>query len=233
MVKLRDVILIYPNGAVGLDNVSLNIDDGEFCFIIGPSGSGKSSLFHIISGEERASKGTVSVNNFIYAECNKRQIAEARRSIGMVFQDFRLIDSMTIDENLEFSMRCVGANRNMIEKRIPEVLEMVGLPHKMDCRPSELSGGEKQRAAIARAIINQPRTLLADEPTGNLDPSLSQDIMELFVRINEASGATTIVITHAKELVEKYQKRVVTISKGRIVHDEVGIYLDRKAISEL
>ena len=233
-IKLKNVTVEYKNGTVGLRNVDFKVKDGEFCFIIGTSGSGKSTLFRTISGEANdLIRGTVLVNNFNYKLCNRKKMSEARRTVGMVFQDFRLIQSMTVDENLEFAMRCVGANRDAINKRIPEVLDIVGLPHKVDSLPSELSGGEQQRVAIARAIINRPTTIIADEPTGNLDPLLAQDIMDILVHINDKLATTTIVITHARELVERYNKRVVTLSNGEIVHDGKGTYIDREEVEAL
>ena len=169
----------------------------------------------------------------LFRICNRRQKAEARRTIGIVFQDFRLIQSMTIAENLEFSMRCIGAQVQDIEQRIPEVLDLVSMREKKDCFPTELSGGEQQRAAIARAIINRPETILADEPTGNLDPILAQEIMALFIKLNETCGTTTVVITHARELVEQSAMRVITLSAGKIVSDCRGHYLDSEEVCRL
>lgn len=234
-IKLERVSVVYKNGVVGLDNVNFTVKDGGFVFITGASGSGKSTMFRVISGEAKEElRGRVIVNNYDFAKCNRRLYAEARRTVGMVFQDFRLIRSMTVEENLEFAMRCVGANRASIERRIPEVLDIVGLLDKADALPNELSGGEQQRIAIARAIINRPTTVLADEPTGNLDPVLAREIMDIFIQINARLGTTTIIITHARELVERYKKRVVTISDGRIVSDTVGgMYLDREAVQQL
>ena len=233
-IKLKNVSIEYKNGVMGVYNVDFQVKDGEFVFITGASGSGKSTLFRAISGEAQGLlSGDIVVNNYTYARCNRKQLAEARRTVGMIFQDFRLIQSMTVEENLEFAMRCVGANKASIEQRIPEVLDIVGLPHKVDSLPSELSGGEQQRIAIARAIINRPRTILADEPTGNLDPVLAQEIMDIFVKINDQIGTTSIVITHARELVERYNKRVVTLANGNIVSDDVGKYLDREAVAAL
>lgn len=224
MVELKGVSHEYENGVEGLKDVNLKVTDGEFCFIAGRSGSGKSTLSKLLTGELRATSGEVRVNGYNMGALKPRSMAEARRTIGMVFQDYRLISTMTVEENLEFAMRCVGASTSEIARRLPEVLELVGLEDKMDSMPSEMSGGEQQRAAIARAIINHPLLIIADEPTGNLDPKLAVDIMKLFQRINEM-GTTTIVITHARELVDTFPSRVITLSLGRVVHDAFGRYV--------
>lgn len=222
-VHLKNVTLAYSNGVEGLSNLSLRIRDGEFCFITGPSGSGKSTLSKILTGELAPTAGKVKVNGFLMKDLGSKEKAEARRTIGMVFQDFRLIQSMTVEENLEFAMRCVGASMGSIAPRLEEVMELVSIGGKGDRLPSELSGGEQQRVAIARAIINRPALIIADEPTGNLDPSLADDIMDLFVKINRL-GTTTIIITHAKELVDRRMERVIALSGGKLVRDSVGMY---------
>lgn len=219
MVDLKNVSFIYENGTEGISNITLHFDSGEFCFLVGKSGSGKSTLSKLITGEEIATSGVVKVNGYTMNCLRGKSMSDARRTIGMVFQDFRLISSMTVWENLEFTMECIGADSSYIPKRIGDVLDIVGLSGKEDSYPSELSGGEKQRVAIARAIINHPMVIIADEPTGNLDPSLSEDIMKLFIKINEEENVTTIVITHAKDLVEKFNRRVVRIEKGRVLSD--------------
>ena len=221
MLDIRDATVYYPSGVQGVDNLNLHVDDGEFCFIIGASGSGKSTLSKLITGELQPDVGTVRVNGYNMSALDSKTMAEARRTIGMVFQDFRLITSMTVEENLEFAMRCIGVSRNM-EERIARVLSIVHLEGKEYRYPSELSGGEQQRVAIARAIINRPRLVIADEPTGNLDPKLAEEIIKIFVDINGIENTTVIVITHAKELVAKFRKRTIVLSAGRIYWEGGG-----------
>ncbi len=221
MLDIRDATVYYPSGVQGVDNLNLHVDDGEFCFITGASGSGKSTLSKLITGELQPDVGTVRVNGYNMSALDSKTMAEARRTIGMVFQDFRLITSMTVEENLEFAMRCIGVSRNM-EERIARVLSIVHLEGKEYRYPSELSGGEQQRVAIARAIINRPRLVIADEPTGNLDPKLAEEIIKIFVDINGIENTTVIVITHAKELVAKFHKRTIVLSAGRIYWEGGG-----------
>ena len=221
MLEIRDATVYYPSGVQGVDNLNLHVDDGEFCFITGASGSGKSTLSKLITGELLPDVGTVRVNGYNMSALDSKTMAEARRTIGMVFQDFRLITSMTVEENLEFAMRCIGVSRNM-EERIARVLSIVHLEGKEYRYPSELSGGEQQRVAIARAIINRPRLVIADEPTGNLDPKLAEEIIKIFVDINGIENTTVIVITHAKELVAKFRKRTIVLSAGRIYWEGGG-----------
>ena len=216
MLDIRDATVYYPSGVQGVDNITLRVDDGEFCFITGASGSGKSTLSKLITGEMQPDVGIVRVNGYNMGALNSRTMAEARRTIGMVFQDFRLITSMTVEENLEFAMRCIGVARNM-EERIARALAIVHLEGKEYRYPAQLSGGEQQRVAIARAIINRPRLVIADEPTGNLDPKLAEEIMKILVDINGLDNTTVIVITHAAELVRKFQKRTIVLSEGRVV----------------
>ena len=223
MVELNDVSVSYGNGTEALSHLTLKVPYGEFCFITGKSGSGKSTLSKLLTGEIQADDGVVRVNNFDMSKMSKKSMAEARRTTGMVFQDFRLITSMTVEQNLEFAMRCVNASETAMDRRIPEVLNLVSLEVNEERLPSELSGGEQQRVAIARAIINRPSLIIADEPTGNLDPDLAVDIMKLFVRINEM-GTTTMVITHALELVERFQKRVITLSGGKLIRDANALH---------
>lgn len=221
MLDIRDATVYYPSGVQGVDNLNLHVGDGEFCFITGASGSGKSTLSKLITGELQPDVGTVRVNGYNMSALDSKTMAEARRTIGMVFQDFRLITSMTVEENLEFAMRCIGVSRNM-EERIARVLSIVHLEGKEYRYPSELSGGEQQRVAIARAIINRPRLVIADEPTGNLDPKLAEEIIKIFVDINGIENTTAIVITHAKELVAKFRKRTIVLSAGRIYWEGGG-----------
>ena len=221
MLDIRDATVYYPSGVQGVDNLNLHVDDGEFCFITGASGSGKSTLSKLITGELLPDVGTVRVNGYNMSALDSKTMAEARRTIGMVFQDFRLITSMTVEENLEFAMRCIGVSRNM-EERIARVLSIVHLEGKEYRYPSELSGGEQQRVAIARAIVNRPRLVIADEPTGNLDPKLAEEIIKIFVDINGIENTTVIVITHAKELVAKFRKRTIVLSAGRIYWEGGG-----------
>lgn len=222
MLDIRDATVYYPSGVQGVDNLNLHVDDGEFCFITGASGSGKSTLSKLITGELQPDVGTVRVNGYNMSALDSKTMAEARRTIGMVFQDFRLITSMTVEENLEFAMRCIGVSRNM-EERIARVLSIVHLEGKEYRYPSELSGGEQQRVAIARAIINRPRLVIADEPTGNLDPKPAEEIIKIFVDINGIENTTVIVITHAKELVAKFRKRTIVLSAGRIYWEGGGV----------
>jgi len=221
MIRLTDVQKEYENGTKALKGVSLTINDGEFVFLVGPSGSGKSTIIKLLTGEIGPSGGKIMVNGFSLTNIARKQIPLLRRSVGIIFQDFRLIEKKTVYENLSFAMRAVGASSREIKKRIPYVLELVGLEEKMDRYPTEISGGEQQRVAIARALINNPVTIIADEPTGNLDPARSLEIMRLLERINQL-GTTVLVVTHEKDLVNKFQKRVVALEQGVIVGDGIG-----------
>ena len=223
MIRLTDVQKEYDNGTLALRGISLTIEDGEFVFLVGPSGSGKSTIIKLLTGEVAPTDGKIAINGFSLTNISRKQIPLLRRSIGVIFQDFRLIEKKTVYENLSFAMRAVGKTPREIRKRIPYVLELVGLDKKMDCYPTELSGGEQQRVAIARALINNPSTIIADEPTGNLDPERSLEIMMLLERINRL-GTTLVVVTHEKDLVNKFQKRVISIRQGRITGDAVGYY---------
>ena len=221
MIRLSDVQKEYDNGTLALRGISLNIEDGEFVFLVGPSGSGKSTIIKLLTGEVVPTKGKIMINGFSMTNISERQIPLLRRSIGVIFQDFRLIEKKTVYENLSFAMRAVGATPRETRKRIPYVLELVGLDGKMECYPAELSGGEQQRVAIARALINNPSTIIADEPTGNLDPARSFEIMTLLERINRL-GTTLVVVTHEKDLVNKFQKRVILLEQGLITGDGIG-----------
>ncbi len=219
MITMRNVTEIYDSsGTVALDGVSLDIDAGEFVFLVGPSGSGKTTLMKLITGEVRPTTGRVVVNDFDMTRIRRRKLPKMRRTLGVVFQDYRLIENMTVYDNVAFAMRVVGASRRDIKKRVPYVLELVGLDGYETRLPNELSGGEQQRVAIARALVNNPQMLVADEPTGNLDPGRSLELMLLLEKINEL-GTTVLVVTHERELVRELQKRVITIEDGHVVHD--------------
>lgn len=222
MIRLSDVVKEYESGTTALKGISLRIEDGEFVFLVGPSGSGKSTIIKLLTGEIVPTSGQIAVNGFSLTNIAERQIPLLRRSVGVIFQDFRLIEKKTVYENLGFAMRAVGSSPREIRKRIPYVLELVGLEEKTDRYPNELSGGEQQRVAIARALINNPSTIIADEPTGNLDPARSLEIMRLLERINQL-GTTMVVVTHEKDLVNQFKKRVVTLEQGTITSDGDGV----------
>ncbi len=226
MVRLLDVCKVYENGTPALSGVNLKIDDGEFVFLVGSSASGKSTIVKILTCEVRMTSGRGVVNDFNLNRIKPSKIPALRRSIGVVFQDFRLIDKKTVYENVAFAMRAVGASPRSIKKRVPYVLELVGLAHKAKNYPNELSGGERQRVAVARAIVNNPSMIIADEPTGNLDPTMSIEIMSLLERINSL-GTTVLVVTHEKELVDEFSKRVIAIDGGRIISDRTGGYYQK------
>ena len=224
MVEMNNVSMVYESsGTEALDNVSLSIRDGEFVFLVGPSGSGKTTLMKLITGEIRAKTGKVVVNDFDMRKIKRRKLPKVRRTLGIVFQDYRLIENMNVYDNVAFAMRVVGARRREIRQRVPYVLELVGLEGREKRMPNELSGGEQQRVAIARALVNNPRMIVADEPTGNLDPVRSLELMLLFEKINEM-GTTILVVTHEKELVTRFGRRVVAIDGGLIVSDKTGGY---------
>ena len=222
MIRLTDVQKEYENGTHALRGVTMEVNDGEFVFLVGPSGSGKSTIIKLLTGEVLPSGGRLMINGFNLNNISDRQIPLLRRSVGVIFQDFRLIEKKTVYENLSFAMRAVGSSPREIKKRIPYVLELVGLEEKTDRYPNELSGGEQQRVAIARALINNPSTIIADEPTGNLDPARSLEIMRLLERINHL-GTTMVVVTHEKDLVNQFKKRVVTLEQGIITSDGDGV----------
>lgn len=223
MIKMEDVFKVYENGTKALKGISLNIDDGEFAFLVGPSGSGKTSIIKLITGEEKASEGLVRVNGYKLNRLRSRKLSYMRRTLGVIFQDFRLIEKKTVYENVAFAMRVTGFRNKDIAIRVPYVLDLVGLNVDTDRKPAELSGGEQQRVAIARALVNNPKTIIADEPTGNLDPVRSLEIMMLLEKINEL-GSTVLVVTHEKELVNRFNKRVISLDNGRIVNDGMGGY---------
>ena len=224
LIRLSDTYVRYPSGVQALNGVSLDVADGEFVFIVGPSGAGKSTLIKLLTAELRPSAGLALVNSFSIARLKRRGVPKLRRTLGVVYQDFRLIDRMNVFDNVAFAMRVIGiSDAKKIRRRVMYVLELVGIAEKADRMPSELSGGEQQRVAIARALVNNPGIIIADEPTGNLDPDKSMELMGLLARINEL-GSTVIVITHERELVNAFGKRVVSIEGGKIVGDAVGGY---------
>ena len=222
MIELQDVHKTYDTGTKALNGISMKIDDGEFVFLVGPSGSGKSTIIKILTAELRPPSG------FAVEKLRGRAVQYLRRTLGVIFQDFRLISDKSVYENVAFAMRVIGAPEKEIQKRVPYVLELVGLETKGRRLPNELSGGEQQRVAIARALVNNPSVIIADEPTGNLDPARSLEIMMLLEQIN-ALGTTVLVVTHERELVNRFTKRVVAISEGRIISDGMdGYYLNEE-----
>ena len=225
MIRMSDVSMVYDNGTRAVHKATLRIDEGEFVFLTGSSGSGKSTLIKLLTGEIRPTSGRIVVNNYNIGNIKKREIPYLRRTLGVVFQDFRLIGDKSVYENVAFAMRAIGVRNRAIRKRVRYVLDLVGLTDKMDVRPQELSGGEQQRVAIARALVNHPRLIIADEPTGNLDPARSLELMTLFEKINEL-GTTILIVTHEKELVDKFEKRVIVINNGEIISDQTGGYYE-------
>ena len=223
MIQFTDVTKSYTEGNTALNGVNLQIEDGEFVFLVGPSGSGKSTIMKIITGELKPTSGQVHVNGYNLERTRKRDIPFMRRTLGVVFQDFRLIPKMTVYDNVAYAMRVIGAPESQIRERVPYVLELVGLTGKERRHPNEMSGGEQQRLAIARALINNPSTIIADEPTGNLDPSRSFELMALLQEINNL-GTTVLVVTHEQELVERFDKRVIAIDEGVVISDGMDGY---------
>ena len=223
MIEFTDVVKSYSVGTQALRGVTMQIEDGEFAFLVGPSGSGKSTIIKLITGELKPTSGTVHVNGYSLERISKREIPYLRRTVGVVFQDFRLIDSKSVYDNVAFAMRAIGAREREIRERVPYILELVGLENKSRRHPTELSGGEQQRLAIARALVNNPSTIIADEPTGNLDPARSLEIMSLLQEINNL-GTTMLVVTHERDLVERFGKRVIAIDEGLVVHDGTDGY---------
>ena len=221
MIEFENVVKSYSQGNQALRGVSMQIEDGEFAFLVGPSGSGKSTIIKLITGELRPTSGSVHVNGYSLERIHKREVPYLRRTVGVVFQDFRLIENKTVYDNVAFAMRVIGAGSQEIRERVPYVLNLVGLENKSRRLPGELSGGEQQRLAIARALVNNPSTIIADEPTGNLDPARSLEIMSLLQEINRL-GTTMLVVTHEMELVRRFTNRVIVIDDGLIVSDGVG-----------
>ena len=219
MIHLKNVSKIYPNGTTALKNISLDIGQGEFVFIVGNSGAGKSTFLKLLIHEETATFGEIMVNGHNLMKIKKRRVPYLRRTMGIVFQDFRLIDKMNVYDNVAFAMRVIGTPEKSIKKRVPYVLELVGLEGKEKRRPNELSGGEQQRVSLARALVNNPEMIIADEPTGNIDPKLSHDIINLLSEINKR-GTTVIIVTHEHDLVKEFGGRVLNIIDGDIVEDK-------------
>lgn len=218
VIEFTNVSKVYENGTRALSNVSLSVDKGEFVFVVGPSGAGKSTFIKLILREETPTKGIVKVNGYNLNKIKKRQIPQFRRSLGVVFQDFRLIPQMTVYDNVAFALRVTNVASRSIRQRVPYVLGLVGLAAKARNYPDQLSGGEQQRVALARALVNNPSLLIADEPTGNIDPELSFEIVELLNEINRC-GTTVVMVTHEHELVSRFNRRVITINHGNVVGD--------------
>lgn len=218
MIEFQSVYKTYDTGSHALNDVNLHIDDGEFAFIVGSSGAGKSTFLKLIMREEMPTSGEVIVNNFRLSRLKRKEVPFFRRTMGIVFQDFRLIDTMTVYDNVAFSMRVIGKSRREIRRRVPFVLQLVGLHEKSGRYPKELSGGEQQRVGLARALVNNPSLIIADEPTGNVDPQMSHDIVELLTQINQ-KGTTVLMVTHEHDLVQQFDHRVITLKDGRIVSD--------------
>ena len=225
MIEFSEVTKSYNEGAQALRGVSFQIEDGDFVFLVGPSGSGKSTVMKLITGELKPSSGLVHVNGYSLERIRKREVPFLRRTIGVVFQDFRLIGSKTVYDNVAFAMRVIGAPEKEIRERVPYVLSLVGLENKCHRHPNELAGGEQQRLAIARALVNNPSTIIADEPTGNLDPALALEMMSLLEEINNL-GTTVLVVTHAADLVERFGKRVIVLNEGLVVSDGMDGYYE-------
>lgn len=218
MIEFRNVSKVYNNGTEALHNINLKVEKGEFVFIVGSSGAGKSTFLKLITCEERPNEGQVLIDGQDISHIRKGKIPYVRRKMGLVFQDFRLIDHMTVYDNVAFAMRVVGASPKAIKKRVPYILGLVGLQHKAKHYPTEMSGGERQRVGLARALVNNPSMIIADEPTGNIDPELSFEIVELLNEINRC-GTTVVMVTHEHELVSRFNRRVITINHGNVVGD--------------
>ncbi len=219
MIEFKDVTKVYEsNGTKALDNVNIKIDDGEFVFVVGSSGAGKSTFLKLIMHEEKPTEGEVIVNGYSSKTLKKRKVPYYRRTMGIVFQDFRIIPKMTVYDNVAFAMRVIGAKEKDIRKRVPYILNLVGLSKKARSMPNELSGGEAQRVSLARALVNNPALIIADEPTGNVDPEMSHEIVDLLTKINN-NGTTVVMVTHEHELVRSFQRRVIVIQNGEVVSD--------------
>ncbi len=225
MIEFKNVCKKYPNGTLALDDVSLTINDGEFVFIVGESGAGKSTMLKTLFREEKISSGSLIVDGYDLKKTPNRKIPYYRRNLGIVFQDFRLFPNKTVFENVAFAMRAIGVPSKDINRRVPTILSIVNLQDKVKSFPRELSGGEQQRVALARALANNPSIIIADEPTGNIDPKLSLEIMNLLIKIHK-HGKTVIVVTHEKNFVDYFQQRVITIKDGKVVDDRVGGMFD-------
>ncbi len=229
MIKFDHVTKTYRTN-IGLDDVSVNINKGDFVFLVGPSGAGKSTFIKLILKEINAEKGSIYVDGKDVTKLSNREVPELRRKVGAVFQDFRLLPKKTVFENVAFAMEVVHKSKRQIRKQVPQVLSLVGITDKAHKYPDELSAGEQQRVAIARAIVNAPTVLIADVPTGNLDPVTAAEIMDLLEQIN-MRGTTIVMVTHAKDIVDRMKKRVIAIEKGKIVRDSQGIYAFKEGVS--
>lgn len=219
VIEFKDVSKVYStNGTKALSNVNIKIEDGEFVFIVGSSGAGKSTFLKLIMHEEKPTEGEVIVNGYSSATLKNKEVPYYRRTMGIVFQDFRLIPKMTVYDNVAFAMRVTGAKEKDIRKRVPYILGLVGLSQKARCLPNELSGGEQQRVSLARALVNNPDLIVADEPTGNVDPEMSREIVDMLTKINN-DGKTVVMVTHNHNLVKRYQRRVIVIKNGQVVSD--------------
>lgn len=224
MIQMNGITKIYTNGSVALSDINVHIEKGDFVFVVGPSGAGKSTFIKLIFREELPTRGELVVNGRQVAGLLPPEVPYFRRSLGIVFQDYRLLPNKTVYDNIAFAMEVIEASRREIQKRVHHVIDLVGLRHKSKAYPTELSGGEQQRVSIARAIVNNPTVVIADEPTGNLDPDTSWDIMKIFERINK-NGTTIVMATHDKPVVDAMKKRVIAIEKGRIARDQrKGVY---------
>ncbi|NLE13201.1 MAG: cell division ATP-binding protein FtsE [Clostridiales bacterium] len=221
MIEFKNVKKLYPNGTLALDNVNLRIEDGEFLFVVGESGAGKTTLMKLLLREERCTEGTLIVDEFNLNSLSNFKVPHYRRQLGVVFQDFRLFPNMTVFENVAFAMRVIGEPYRAIKRRVPTILKIVNLQDKHKNFPHELSGGEQQRVALARALANNPRIIIADEPTGNIDPKMSLEIMNLLLKI-QRKNKTVIVVTHEENLVNYFRQRVVVLRDGRVVEDRIG-----------
>lgn len=231
MIEFRNVSKVYNNGTEALHNINLKVDKGEFVFIVGSSGAGKSTFLKLITCEERPNEGQVLIDGQDISHIRKGKIPYVRRKMGLVFQDFRLIDHMTVYDNVAFAMRVVGASPKAIKKRVPYILGLVGLQHKAKHYPTEMSGGERQRVGLARALVNNPSMIIADEPTGNIDPALSYEIVDLLSAINER-GTTVLMVTHEHSLVKHFHKRIIQIHSGEIVADTAAISKEQQAAAQ-
>ena len=227
----RNVSKVYNNGTEALHNINLKVEKGEFVFIVGSSGAGKSTFLKLITCEERPNEGQVLIDGQDISHIRKGKIPYVRRKMGLVFQDFRLIDHMTVYDNVAFAMRVVGASPKAIKKRVPYILGLVGLQHKAKHYPTEMSGGERQRVGLARALVNNPSMIIADEPTGNIDPALSYEIVDLLSAINER-GTTVLMVTHEHSLVKHFHKRIIQIHSGEIVADTAAISKEQQAAAQ-
>ncbi|GAA0446609.1 cell division ATP-binding protein FtsE [Lentibacillus halophilus] len=219
MIEMNDVHKTYTNGVTALNGITITIEQGEFVYIVGPSGAGKSTFIRLIYREAQSSQGTITINDMNVNNLKEKHVPWLRRSVGVIFQDFKLLPKLTVYENIAFALEVIEESPQNIRKRVMDVLELVGLKNKARFIPDELSGGEQQRVSIARAIVNRPKIVIADEPTGNLDPETSWEIMQVFEEIN-ARGTTVLMATHSREIVNAKKKRVIAIEDGLIVRDE-------------